>query len=159
MEEKGEIKVGIDLNSHVTIWNEAAVAMSGFSSADTIGRDFADYFLTEEAKHVFEAMRKQSLHGKEMDGSNMTFFRKDGIPVELLVCARPCTEADGSVVGWVLMGSTVPKHSELTAEDSAENGPGQKNKEAMSEALYASQSTTMDSMDSFCESSDATSDE
>jgi PAS domain S-box-containing protein len=153
MEKAGEIQVGIDQNSCVTMWNEAAEVMSWFSAAESIGLDFADDFLTEEARPVFETMQQQCLDGTEMEGFRMTFFRKDGVPLEMLVCARPQTNTDGSVFGCLLTASAVPHTSDAAAEVFAKLEAGHKAKGSMLETL-SNKSTTMDSMESFCDNFD-----
>ena len=94
----------VDRNRIITYWNKAAEGISGFSSAEVIGRSCANNILTHiDAKgqnlcHGMCPLAMTIADGKSRE-NEIFMHRKDGSRVPVSVRISPLTDRDGHVIG------------------------------------------------------------
>ena len=98
---------GIDADGLVNEWNRKAVALTGFSRDEVMGRSLVRGFITSEFQDSVQEVLQMALQGKETANFEFPLFTKQGQRVELLLNAATRRDAEGSVVGVVGVGQDI----------------------------------------------------
>ena len=98
---------GIDADGLVNEWNRKAVALTGFSRDEVMGRSLVRGFITSEFQDSVQEVLQMALQGTETANFEFPLFTKQGQRVELLLNAATRRDANGSVVGVVGVGQDI----------------------------------------------------
>jgi diguanylate cyclase (GGDEF)-like protein/PAS domain S-box-containing protein len=108
----GDGVISTDLDGIVTAWNTRAEQMFGYSSAEMVGRPFADLVPADrrpEFDVAFESMRA----GATRRAMQTSGLRADGTRFEVSVTAVPVYDIDGVLVGITTVSRDVTEQRQL----------------------------------------------
>jgi PAS domain S-box-containing protein len=91
--------VALDAEGRVTMWNNAARCIFGWSEQEVLGE--APPYMLREYEEEFASIREQVFRGKFFAGLETTRLRKDGTRVQVSLSAAPLYDAEGQIVGSV----------------------------------------------------------
>lgn len=117
--------ITLDLEGNVLNWNEGARAITGYESAEAIGRHFSIFYPTEdrEAGKPAANLREAALEGRfEEDGWRI---RKDGSAYLANIIIVPLYDASGALTGYskVTRDITARKREETRLRELIEAAP------------------------------------
>ncbi|MCK5201377.1 MAG: PAS domain S-box protein, partial [Spirochaetales bacterium] len=103
----------LDLEGHLTFFNQAAEEASGYKSAEWIGQNFIPLILPEELPAV------QQIYSEILKGKSKSYetriYNKDGKVIALAVNTAPLYK-DGVITGTVSMGQDITKQKQLETQ-------------------------------------------
>ena len=85
-------------DGEVTLWNEGAEEIFGWSEADVLGMEQPP-IVTEDSRAEYEDLFERVLNGESFTGIEVQRERKDGRQVDLHLSAAPIANADGEIRG------------------------------------------------------------
>jgi len=91
--------VYLKANGEVTVWNEAAERVFGWTEAEAIGKPLP--FIPEEKMEEHREMRARDLAGVGFTEREIVRSRKDGSHVEVSVSTAPIRDPEGEIRGIV----------------------------------------------------------
>jgi PAS domain S-box-containing protein len=95
--------VSIDAAGDVTSWNRAAERLFGWTQADAIGKPLP--IVPNQRRLEFRAMLKRVMAGATLNGADVQWQKRDGVPVDLSLSAGPTTDDNGEAMGVMLVKS------------------------------------------------------
>ncbi|HLJ65822.1 MAG TPA: PAS domain-containing sensor histidine kinase [Chloroflexota bacterium] len=97
--------VSLDVEGNVTSWNRAAEAIFGWNETDVLGKPSPT--IPEDEKPASDAVLRHVLEGETVRGLRRTRRRKDGSSIELSIYTAPQLDAQGQVVGTVILAEDI----------------------------------------------------
>ena len=101
--------IGIDVNFCVNEWNEKAVALTGFSRDEVMGRPLIEQFIEPETRDGVRAVLTSATNGIPKENYRFTLMTKLRRPLQILLNATPRYDAAGRVTGVIGIGQDVSK--------------------------------------------------
>ena len=98
---------GIDADGLVNEWNRKAVALTGFSRDEVMGRSLVRGFITSEFQDSVQEVLQMALQGKETANFEFPLYTKNGKRVEVLLNAATRRNAENVIVGVVGVGQDI----------------------------------------------------
>ena len=94
--------VTLDHQHHVREWNRGAEQLFGYTAAEARGRDLDELVTGASGEALSEArgLTNQVLAGQEVPPQEVTRYRKDGTPVDVIVAGSPIS-LQGELIGAV----------------------------------------------------------
>ncbi|MCB9855397.1 MAG: PAS domain S-box protein [Phycisphaerales bacterium] len=109
VESSNDAIIGLTLDGTLSSWNGGAERLCGYTASEMIGRPFSTIIPIDQRICVTEA-RARVERGESVMGSEMSWLRRDGAAVSVIVNLSPIRDADGDVVGAsVVAHDTTPK--------------------------------------------------
>ncbi len=105
----------VDKNRKITYWNKAAERISGYSSAEVIGKSCADSVLTHidsEGNYLCRegCPLQATIADKELREATVYMHHKLGHRIPVLVRTSPLTNDQGEVIGGIEIFTDVSSH-------------------------------------------------
>jgi PAS domain S-box-containing protein len=88
--------VALDAEGRVTMWNNAAKSIFGWSEQEVLGGP--PPYMLREYQEEFASIREQVFQGKFFSGIETTRLRKDGTRVQVSLSVAPLYDAEGRIV-------------------------------------------------------------
>ena len=101
--------IGIDVKFRVNEWNEKAVALTGFSRDEVMGRPLIEQFIEPETRDGVRAVLTSAIDGIPKENYRFTLMTKLRQPLQILLNATPRYDAAGRVIGVIGIGQDVSK--------------------------------------------------
>jgi len=95
--------VEVDLERRVTVWNEVAEGIFGWSSDEVLGTILPT--IPEHGVEEYEQLMGRVIHGEQIHDLETERCRRDGTIIPYLVSMAPHRDADGAAVGVIAIGS------------------------------------------------------
>ena len=114
---------GVDLAGNVSEWNRKAQEIVGYSSEETMGKNFVQNFIAEEYRRSVRIVLERAMRGEETANFELPLFTKSGLRVDVLLNATTRRDATGNVTGVVGVGQDITElkrvsmEAELVADD------------------------------------------
>jgi PAS domain S-box-containing protein len=103
--------LAVDPKGCVRSWNRAAEQMFGWSEAEVTGETVP--FVPPEALEAFRGYLHRVLDGEALTGLQVRRNRRDGITLDLRICAAPTRAPDGSIDGVIVIAEDVTERRSL----------------------------------------------
>ena len=103
--------VGVDSRGRVRSWNRAAEQTFGWPEAEVIGQPVP--FVPPEASEAFGDSLCRVLHGEALTGLQVRLNRRDGITLDLRICAAPTCGRDGVIDGIMVIAEDVTERKNM----------------------------------------------
>jgi PAS domain S-box-containing protein len=103
--------LAVDPQGCVRSWNHAAEQMFGWSAAEVIGQIVP--FVPPQALEAFRSSLRGVLDGEALTGLQVRRNRRDGIVIDLRICAAPTRAPDGTVDGIIVIAEDVTERKSL----------------------------------------------
>jgi len=87
------IIVGIDAKNCVNEWNQQAVALTGFSREEAMGKPLVEEFIEPQAQDTVREVLNNALQGKQQKNYQLTLMTKDKVPLQVRVSIEGRGEA------------------------------------------------------------------
>ncbi|CAM9219308.1 unnamed protein product [Heterosigma akashiwo] len=98
---------GIDCNGVVNVWNKTACNITGFTTAEVMGRNLVAEYITDDYKEAVQKVLDSALEGAETANYELPLMTKDGKRVEILLNATSRRDEHGNVIGVVGIGQDI----------------------------------------------------
>jgi PAS domain S-box-containing protein len=95
--------IEIDLERHVTVWNEVAEEIFGWSSEEAIGTVLP--IVPEHRLEEHDELVERAIQGEQINNYETERRRRDGTLIPYLISLAPHRDADGKTVGVIGIGS------------------------------------------------------
>ena len=106
--------IEIDLEHRVTVWNEVAETIFGWSSDEVVGSVLP--VVPEHLVEEFEDLVGRVVQGEQINNHETERRRRDGTIIPYLISLAPHRDADGNTVGVIGIGSDLSS-SKLAEEE------------------------------------------
>jgi len=94
--------IGLDSVGRITLWNDAAEQVSGYSRDEVIGTELT-LMINNDSKNLHQQM----LVGKTISTNEMALTGKNDNQYQILVSSSPQYNEQGNIVGYILVGQDV----------------------------------------------------
>lgn len=101
----------LDAEGRVRSWNRAAELMFGWSATEVVGKPLA--IVPTEALDDFRDSLARVFRGEAITGLQVRRTRRDGITVDIRVCAAPTRASDGSIDGVIVIAEDVTERKSM----------------------------------------------
>ena len=98
---------GVDKDGLVTVWNNCAANISGYSSEETMGHHLVNEFITEDFRSSVQEVLSKALRGDEDSNFAFPLITKDGRRLEILLNATSRRDVEGHIIGVVGIGQDI----------------------------------------------------
>jgi len=98
---------GIDCNGVVNVWNRTASNITGFTTAEVMGRNLVEEYITDDYKQAVQKVLDSALEGEETANYELPLMTKEGKRVEILLNATSRRDEHGNVIGVVGIGQDI----------------------------------------------------
>jgi len=124
--------IAVDTRGIITVFNEGAERMLGWSAQEMLGGDGLTVHDPAEIAAMSQAFgledpRDMFGHAASDDPSTgrFTYVRRDGSPVPVILTTSPMRDADGALIGWIGMATDVSEleNSEALFRSALETAP------------------------------------
>ena len=105
--------VALDLNNNITLWNQAAERIFGWSASEVLGRPIPT--LTAEMREKTLQLLERVYKGEVLTGYEMTRSRKDGMPVEVRISFSLLRDANGTARGTMAVLEDITERKRMDA--------------------------------------------
>ena len=106
--------IEIDLERHVTVWNEVAESIFGWSSEEVVGTILP--IVPEHRLEEHIELNGRAVRGEQINNYETERRRRDGVIIPYLISLAPHRDADGKTVGVIGIGSDLSS-SKLAEEE------------------------------------------
>jgi PAS domain S-box-containing protein len=103
--------LAVDPKGCVRSWNRAAEQMFGWPEAEVMGQTVP--FVPPQALQAFRASLRRVLDGEALTGLQVRRNRRDGITLDLRICAAPTRAPDGTIDGVIAIAEDVTERKSL----------------------------------------------
>jgi len=107
---------GIDRTGKVNEWNRKAVAITGFSKEDVLGRNLVEDFITPEFQASVKEVLDNALLGKGTDNFEFPLYSSGGKKVAVLLNATPRVDSSGRPIGVIGVGQDITERKNAEQE-------------------------------------------
>jgi PAS domain S-box-containing protein len=98
---------GVDLKGKVTVWNKCAADVTSFSSAEVMGKQLVQQFISEDFRTSVQHVLDRALQGEETANFEFPIITKTLTKVQILLNATPRRDEFGHVIGMVGIGQNI----------------------------------------------------
>jgi len=95
----------------VTMWNEAAERVFGWTGKEVIGK--FNPMVPENKLEEFRTLREKVLKGESFSGKEVRRKRKDGSLIDISISTAPLTDKRGKITGIVAMISNITERKKM----------------------------------------------
>merc|ERR550532_333670 len=99
--------LGVNTEGVITIWNQKAATLSGFTKVDTFGKCLVDDFIGDLYKENVRRVLLDACKGSATSNYEVPLVTKDGRHIDLVLNAAPRRDLHGDIVGVVCIGQDV----------------------------------------------------
>ena len=92
---------------NINIWNAKSSELTGFTKEMVMGKNLVQDFIRPEHRKSVVSVLRDALSGKEASNFELQLFTKDGVSVDLLLNATTRRDANGDVIGVVMVGQDI----------------------------------------------------
>ena len=103
--------VAVDTKRNVTIWNNAATQIFGWTVSEVLGAKVP--FVTDETREESNVFNQRALRGETFTNHQMRRARRDGGTVDLLVSAAPLRDSSGAINGFLTVATDITEQQKL----------------------------------------------
>jgi len=103
--------LAVDSNGCVRSWNRAAEQVFGWTEAEILGQTVP--FVPPQALEAFRGSLHRVLDGEALTGLQVRRNRRDGITLDLRICAAPTRAPDGTIDGVIAIVEDVTERKSL----------------------------------------------
>jgi PAS domain S-box-containing protein len=107
---------GIDAGGLVTIWNNMAETITGFSTEEVTGHNLVEEFITPDYRNAVKEVLDKALLGEEAANFEFPLMTKNGERVEVLLNATSRRDVTGNITGVVGIGQDITGRKETEAQ-------------------------------------------
>jgi len=98
---------GVDTQGKVTIWNQCAMRLVGYSTEEVMGRSLVQEFITPEHRARVQGVLDQALAGDETANFEFPLMTAGGVRLEVLLNATTRRDEQGNTIGVVGIGQDI----------------------------------------------------
>ena len=98
---------GVDTQGKVTVWNQCAIRLVGYSSEEVMGHSLVQEFITPEHRSRVQGVLDQALAGDETANFEFPLMTKAGVRLEVLLNATTRRDEQGNIIGVVGIGQDI----------------------------------------------------
>ncbi len=98
---------GIDTDGKITVWNQTAARLTGYSMDDMLGQELVAEFITDDYKKSVGEVLDNALRGQETANYEFPLFTKEGGRLEILLNATTRRDVDGTISGVIGIGQDI----------------------------------------------------
>ncbi|KAL4106014.1 hypothetical protein PRIC1_004068 [Phytophthora ramorum] len=98
---------GVDMNGCVNIWNKKAAEITQYTTADVLGENLVEKFITEDYREAVALVLSEACAGTETANFEFPLMTKAGRRVEILLNATSRFNEIGEVMGVVGIGQDI----------------------------------------------------
>lgn len=98
---------GVDANLCVNIWNKKAAQITKYSTAEVIGENLVETFISPEYRPIVAEVFSKALAGIETANFEFPLITRPGTRIEILLNATPRNDMHGNIVGVVGIGQDI----------------------------------------------------
>lgn len=98
---------GVDSNLCVNIWNKKAAQITQYSTAEVIGENLVETFISPEFRPIVAEVFSKALAGIETANFEFPLITRPGTKIEILLNATPRNDLHGNIVGVVGIGQDI----------------------------------------------------
>lgn len=98
---------GVDANLCVNIWNKKAAHITKYSTAEVIGENLVETFISPEYRPIVAEVFCKALAGVETANFEFPLITRPGTRIEILLNATPRYDMHGNIVGVVGIGQDI----------------------------------------------------
>jgi two-component system sensor histidine kinase/response regulator len=107
--------IGTDLDDIITSWNDGAMRIYGYSSAEMLGRSFS-LLVPDELSDERAELVQRVLAGDPVRSLETRRQRRDGSLVDVLVSISPILDSNGKIVGLATIAQDISTRKQVEAE-------------------------------------------
>ncbi|RLN98606.1 hypothetical protein BBJ28_00008324 [Nothophytophthora sp. Chile5] len=98
---------GVDANLCVNIWNKKAAQITKYSTAEVMGENLVETFISPEYRPIVADVFNKALAGIETANFEFPLITRPGTRIEILLNATPRNDMHGNIVGVVGIGQDI----------------------------------------------------
>ncbi|TDH66675.1 hypothetical protein CCR75_008747 [Bremia lactucae] len=98
---------GVDANLCVNIWNKKAAQITKYSTAEVIGENLVETFISPEYRPAVADVFSKALNGIQTANFEFPLITRPGTRIEILLNATPRNDMHGNIVGVVGIGQDI----------------------------------------------------
>ncbi|CEG36971.1 hybrid signal transduction histidine [Plasmopara halstedii] len=98
---------GVDANLCVNIWNKKAAQITKYSTAEVIGENLVETFISPEYRPAVADVFNKALNGIQTANFEFPLITRPGTRIEILLNATPRNDMHGNIVGVVGIGQDI----------------------------------------------------
>ncbi|KAF1321123.1 Hybrid signal transduction histidine kinase, partial [Globisporangium splendens] len=98
---------GVDSNLCVNIWNKKAAQITQYSTAEVMGENLVETFISPEFRPIVAEVFSKALNGIETANFEFPLITRPGTKIEILLNATPRNDLHGNIVGVVGIGQDI----------------------------------------------------
>jgi PAS domain S-box-containing protein len=104
------MQFALDSKWQITSWSDAMEIMSGFRYEEIVGLDFVEDLIDFDRRYLVQEVLDQACRDQEgIRDFTMTFYAKNGSPINLLLNASPVYDSDHKPRAFVIIASRAPQ--------------------------------------------------
>jgi len=108
--------LGVNTEGVITIWNEKAVLLTGYTKQDTFGKVLVHDFIIDSYKEKVQSVLTKAIEGISTSNYEVPLVTKDGRHIDLVLNAAPRRDLYGGIAGVVCIGQDVTFLRRVTKE-------------------------------------------
>jgi len=122
VEHSDDAIIGMNLKGTITIWNQGAVNLYGYSAHEAVGQSI--YMLSPpERAHEYAEILDKIAQGERIDNFETVRLAKGGAEIHVSLTASPLRDAQGKVIGVSSIARDITRRRQIEEElRQAENG-------------------------------------
>ncbi|RLN32778.1 hypothetical protein BBJ28_00023281 [Nothophytophthora sp. Chile5] len=98
---------GVDANLCVNIWNKKAAQITKYSTAEVMGENLVETFISPEYRPIVADVFSKALAGIQTANFEFPLITRPGTRIEILLNATPRNDMHGNIVGVVGIGQDI----------------------------------------------------
>ncbi|ETK91430.1 hypothetical protein L917_04838 [Phytophthora nicotianae] len=98
---------GVDANLCVNIWNKKAAQITKYTTAEVIGENLVETFISPEYRPAVADVFSKALNGIQTANFEFPLITRPGTRIEILLNATPRNDMHGNIVGVVGIGQDI----------------------------------------------------
>ncbi|GMF47274.1 unnamed protein product [Phytophthora fragariaefolia] len=98
---------GVDANLCVNIWNKKAAQLTKYTTAEVIGENLVETFISPEYRPAVADVFSKALNGIQTANFEFPLITRPGTRIEILLNATPRNDMHGNIVGVVGIGQDI----------------------------------------------------
>ncbi|OWZ22054.1 Hybrid signal transduction histidine kinase [Phytophthora megakarya] len=98
---------GVDANLCVNIWNKKAAQITKYSTAEVLGENLVETFISPEYRPIVADVFSKALNGIQTANFEFPLITRPGTRIEILLNATPRNDMHGNIVGVVGIGQDI----------------------------------------------------
>ena len=99
--------LGVNAIATITIWNQKAALLSGYTKEDTFGKNLVNDFIIDSFKEKVQTVLSSAIAGTATSNYEVPLVTKDGQILDLVLNAAPRQDLSGDITGVVCIGQDV----------------------------------------------------